>query len=61
MAGVYPDLMSLARSSPQLAWCLVGPCVPAQFHLLGPNQWKGAQQAVDTADENTIPNPDSTS
>ena len=55
VAGVYPDLMSLALSSPRLAWrCLVGPCVPAQFRLFGPNQWKGAQQAIDTADDNTI-------
>lgn len=54
LAGVYPDLLRLALRSPRLAWhCFVGPCCPAQFRLFGPNQWKGAQKAIESAAEKT--------
>ncbi|KAK3576474.1 hypothetical protein CHS0354_028524 [Potamilus streckersoni] len=45
--GVKPDLWKLLFEDPVLAIrCMFGPCVPAQYRLMGPGKWNGAKAAI---------------
>lgn len=45
--GAKPDLWHLLRRDPQLALsCFFGPCLPAQFRLMGPGSWEGARDVI---------------
>ncbi|KAL3856623.1 hypothetical protein ACJMK2_011358 [Sinanodonta woodiana] len=47
MIGVKPDLWKLFFEDPKLAIrCIFGPCVPAQYRLMGPGSWNGARSTI---------------
>ncbi|KAL3856594.1 hypothetical protein ACJMK2_011329 [Sinanodonta woodiana] len=47
MIGVKPDLWKLFFEDPKLAIrCIFGPCVPAQYRLMGPGSWNGAKSTI---------------
>ncbi|BFZ19118.1 hypothetical protein BsWGS_22157 [Bradybaena similaris] len=42
-----PCLWSLLWTDPELALkCYLGPCLPAQYRLVGPGSWSGARQFI---------------
>ena len=48
--GCKPNFWKLLVKDPEMALrCYFGPCVPAQFRLQGPNQWKGAREIIRNA------------
>lgn len=52
LAGVRPNLLSLAITDPKLAWHLLfGPCTPIQYRLHGPGKWAGARNAILTTEK----------
>lgn len=45
--GVKPNLLSVAMTDPYLAArCYFGPCVPAQYRLMGPGKWDDAPKVI---------------
>ncbi|XP_014678576.1 PREDICTED: dimethylaniline monooxygenase [N-oxide-forming] 5-like [Priapulus caudatus] len=53
--GARPDLWCLFKRDPFLALrCLVGPCVPAQYRLMGPGAWSGAKTTIQDTFRNTM-------
>ena len=55
LVGCRPNLVKLFFQDPFLAIkCLFGPCVPAQYRLMGPGTWKGAKNAIELAPHNII-------
>ena len=47
LIGVTPSTMKLLWRDPGLALrCAFGPCVPAQYRLVGPGAWDGAREAI---------------
>lgn len=53
--GVKPDFRRLFRQDPFLAMrCYFGPCVPAQYRLMGANSWSGAKTAIRDTFSNTM-------
>ncbi|CAH1271237.1 FMO5 [Branchiostoma lanceolatum] len=47
--GVKPDMNRLFFSDPLLAFeVYFGPCTPYQYRLMGPGEWKGAKEAIQT-------------
>lgn len=51
LAGVKPNLVTMFFDDPLLFYqCFIGSCLPYQYRLSGPNAWKGARQAIMTAD-----------
>lgn len=50
-----PNLYKLLFSDPALALrCFFGPCIPAQYRLMGPGAWEGAKKAIEDAPGNVI-------
>ncbi|CAG5135363.1 unnamed protein product [Candidula unifasciata] len=48
--GVRPCLWKLMCLDPELALkCYLGPCLPAQYRLMGPGSWTGARQFIVSA------------
>ena len=53
--GCRPNLIKLFLTDPSLAFkCFFGPCVPAQYRLMGPGKWQGAKKAIEQAPHNVI-------
>lgn len=53
--GARPDLWRLFKNDPFLAVrCFVGPCVPAQYRLMGPCAWSGAKTTIKDTFRNTM-------
>ena len=47
LIGAKPNLWHLLRTDPELALgCFFGPCVPAQYRLVGPGAWQGARDII---------------
>ena len=47
LIGAKPNLWHLLRTDPELAFrCFFGPCVPAQYRLVGPGTWQGARDII---------------
>ena len=47
LLGAKPNLWKLAKTDTMLAVrCYLGPCLPAQYRLVGPGAWKGAADAI---------------
>ena len=45
--GFKPNIWHLLRYDPALAWKYVfGPCIPAQYRLVGPGAWQGARDVI---------------
>lgn len=52
VAGVRPNLLSVALTDPRLALqLLLGPCTPVQYRLQGRGKWAGAREAILTTDD----------
>ena len=52
---VTPRLSSLILENPSLATrCFLGPCVPAQYRLRGPDAWPGAEKTIRNALSNNV-------
>ena len=50
-----PNLWYLLITDPELAFrCFFGPCVPAQFRLVGPGAWKGARDVITGVQESML-------
>ncbi|XP_054837889.1 flavin-containing monooxygenase 5-like [Eublepharis macularius] len=53
--GVKPNVWSLFRANPRLAWQILrGPCTPYQYRLQGPGKWTGAEKAILTQHDRII-------
>lgn len=47
LIGAKPNLWHLLTTDPVLAFkCVFGPCVPAQYRLMGPGSWQGARDVI---------------
>lgn len=47
LISATPGLLSLLWRDPGLALrCAFGPCVPAQYRLVGPGAWEGARDVI---------------
>ncbi|KAG1649599.1 Dimethylaniline monooxygenase [N-oxide-forming] 5 [Nymphon striatum] len=50
--GTKPNLMKIFFEDPPLFWkMLVGPILPYQYRLKGPNKWEGARKAIMTVED----------
>ena len=48
--GAKPNFINLFKKDPFLALrCFFGPCVPAQYRLVGPGKWSGAKATIETS------------
>ena len=55
LVGCRPNFVKLFFQDPSLAFkCFFGPCVPAQYRLMGPGTWEGAKKAIEQAPHNVI-------
>ena len=55
LIGCRPNLWKLLIQDPSLAYkCFFGPCVPAQWRLMGPHSWAGAKKVIEDAPENVF-------
>ena len=55
LIGCRPNLLWLLIQDPALALrCFFGPCVPAQWRLMGPGAWSGAKKVIEDAPENVF-------
>jgi len=53
--GVKPNLWKLFIQDPVLAMkCFFGPCVPAQYRLMGSWMWPGARQVIEQVEESRL-------
>lgn len=47
LIGAKPNLWHLLMTDPVLAFrCFFGPCIPAQYRLVGPGAWPGARDII---------------
>ena len=55
MIGARPNLWHLLMTDPKLAFkCFFGPCLPAQYRLVGPGSWKGAREVIMGVEESKV-------
>lgn len=55
LIGARPNLWHLLLTDPKLAFkCYFGPCVPAQYRLVGPGSWKGARDVIMGVEESRV-------
>ena len=55
LIGARPNLWHLFLTDPKLAFkCYFGPCVPAQYRLVGPGSWKGARDVIMGVEESRV-------
>ena len=55
LVGVKPNLWKVFFQDPMLAIKLFfGPCVPAQYRLMGPGAWSGAKQVIEEVEESRL-------
>ena len=55
LIGARPNLWHLLMTDPKLAFkCYFGPCVPAQYRLVGPGSWKGARDVIMGVEESRV-------
>ena len=55
LIGAKPNLWHLLTTDPQLAFrCFFGPCIPAQYRLLGPGAWLGARDIIMGVQDSTL-------
>ncbi|KAL9981806.1 hypothetical protein ACROYT_G010559 [Oculina patagonica] len=53
--GAKPNLWHLLMTDPVLAFkCFFGPCVPAQYRLMGPGSWQGARDVIMEVKESVV-------
>lgn len=47
LIGAKPNFSRMLLHEPKLFWdCIMGPCLPYQYRLVGPNAWSGARNAI---------------
>ena len=55
LIGAKPNLWHLLTTDPQLAFrCFFGPCIPAQYRLMGPGAWLGARDIIMGVQDSTL-------
>lgn len=55
LIGARPNLWHLLMTDPELAFkCYFGPCVPAQYRLVGPGSWQGARDVIMGVEESKV-------
>lgn len=55
LIGARPNLWHLLMTEPELAFkCYFGPCVPAQYRLVGPGSWQGARDVIMGVEESKV-------
>lgn len=55
LIGARPNLWHLLMTDPELAFkCFFGPCVPAQYRLVGPGSWQGARDVIMGVEESKV-------
>ncbi|XP_001633932.2 flavin-containing monooxygenase 2 [Nematostella vectensis] len=55
LIGARPSMLKLALKSPALALkCYFGTCIPAQYRLVGPGAWGGAEKVIWEVEESFL-------
>lgn len=55
LIGARPNLWHLLMTDPKLAFkCFFGPCLPAQYRLVGPGSWQGARDVIMGVEESKV-------
>ena len=55
MIGAKPNLWKLLTTDPEMAFrCYFGPCIPAQYRLVGQGAWQGARDVIMGVEESRL-------